>query len=327
MRMGMVMAMTTAILWNLAIEWSKVISRNQAIHRVGRRSMIEFLSALTEQTFLRQALLAGLLAALGCGLIGPFVVVKRITFLAGGIAHSVLGGMGAAVYFGINPLVGALLAAVLAALLIGWVRLNWRTGEDTTIGALWAIGMAVGILFISRTPGYSSDLMSFLFGSILLVPPRELWFMAGLDLVLFVIVGFFYRQFVAIAFDEEFARLRGVPVNFFYLLLLVLVAVTVVVMIQVVGLILVIALLTLPAAVAGQWTRSLAAMMLGATLLGAGLTSGGLALSYGPNLPAGPTMILLAGLVYLLSALIVGLRERRRARRAALGLEDVRKMP
>jgi zinc transport system permease protein len=281
-------------------------------------NMGEFLAAVASQGFLQQALLAGLLASLGCGLIGPFVIVKRIAFLAGGIAHSVLGGMGAAVYFGFDPLLGALLAAVLAALLIGWVRLTWHTGEDTAIGALWAIGMAVGILFISRTPGYTTDLMSFLFGNILLVPARELGFMAVLDLLLLVTVGLFYRQFVAVAFDEEFARLRGVPVALFYLLLLVLVAITVVLMIQVVGLILVIALLTLPAAVAGQWTRSLAAMMLVATLLGAALTSGGLALSYAPDLPAGPVIILLAGAIYLISAVAAGIRARQLARRAAL---------
>jgi zinc transport system permease protein len=278
--------------------------------------MAELIDAFASQGFLQQALLAGLLASLGCGLVGPFVVVKRITFLAGGIAHSVLGGMGAAVFFGFSPLAGALAAAVLAALIIGAVRLAWRTGEDTTIGALWAIGMAIGILFISQTPGYTTDLMSFLFGNMLLVPARELWFMAALDLLLLVTVLLCYRQFVAVAFDEEFARLRGVPVTFFYLLLLVLVAVTVVLMIQVVGLILVIALLTLPAAVAGQWTRSLAGMMLGATLLGAGLTSGGLALSYGPDLPAGATIVLLAGAVYLISALTARIVLRRRTRLA-----------
>jgi len=271
--------------------------------------------AFSGQAFLQQALLAGLLASIGCGLIGPFVVVKRIAFLAGGIAHSVLGGMGAAVYFGFDPLLGALAAAILAALLIGWIRLTWRTGEDTTIGAVWAIGMAVGILFISRTPGYATDLMSFLFGNILLVPTRELGIMAALDAILLLTLGLFYRQFVVVVFDEELARLRGVPVGFFYLLLLVLVAVTVVLMIQVVGLILVIALLTLPAAVAGHWTQSLAGMMLTATLLGAALTSGGLALSYGPDLPAGPTIILLAGALYLISAVAAGALARYRAHR------------
>jgi zinc transport system permease protein len=151
----------------------------------------EFLRALGQQAFLQTALIAGLLASLGCGLMGTFVVVKRITFLAGGIAHSVLGGMGAALYFGFEPLAGALGAAVLSALLIGWVRLWWRTQEDTLIGALWAIGMAVGILFIAKTPGYSTDLMSYLFGNILLVPARELWFMGALDALLLLVLGLF----------------------------------------------------------------------------------------------------------------------------------------
>ncbi|MBP9603994.1 MAG: metal ABC transporter permease, partial [Chromatiaceae bacterium] len=183
--------------------------------------MHEFLAALVSQGFLQSALAAGLLASIGCGLMGPYVVVKRIAFIAGGIAHSVLGGMGAALYFGYSPLAGALLAAVLAALLIGWVRLRWRAEEDTLIGALWAIGMAVGLLFIAKTPGYQIDLMSYLFGNILLVPTESLWFMAALDGLLLLLVLAYHRQFLAVAFDEEFARLRGIPVTFFYLLLLV----------------------------------------------------------------------------------------------------------
>ena len=278
---------------------------------------MEFFAALGQHAFLQTALIAGLLASLGCGVIGTFVVVKRITFLAGGIAHSVLGGMGAALYFGVDPLGGALAAALISALLIGWVRLNWSAQEDTLIGALWAIGMAVGILFIAKTPGYSSDLMSYLFGNILLVPARDLWVMAVLDALLLLIVWAFYRQFLAVAFDEELARLRGVPVTFFYLLLLCLVAVTVVLLIQVVGLILVIALLTLPAAIAGHYVYSLARIMLLATLLGGIFTSAGLALAFGPDLPAGPTMILLAGIAYVVSALASGVRHRRAQRRAS----------
>jgi zinc transport system permease protein len=277
--------------------------------------MTEFLAALTDHAFLRTALLAGLLASVGCGVIGSYVVVKRIAFLAGGIAHSVLGGMGAALYYGFDPILGALLAAVVAALIIGVVRLAWRAQEDTLVGAIWAIGMAIGILYIAKTPGYSADLMSYLFGNILLVPPRDLWLMAGLDLGLVLTVALCYRQFLAVSFDEEFARLRGVPVAFFYLLLLCLVAVTVVLLIQVVGLILVIALLTLPAAVAGHWVHSLGGMMAIATLLGAALTSTGLALAYVPDLPAGPTMILLAGAVYVLSAVVSRLVDTWRIRR------------
>ncbi|KXX63414.1 metal ABC transporter permease [Marichromatium gracile] len=279
--------------------------------------MNAFLDALLHYDFLQGALVAGLLASIGCGVVGTLVVVKRIAFMAGGIAHSVLGGMGAALYFGVDPLLGALFAAIVSALLIGGVRLAWAAQEDTLIGALWAIGMAIGILFIAKTPGYATDLISLLFGNILLVPERALWFMGVLDVVLLVVVGLCYRQFVAVIFDEEFARLRGVPVSFFYLLLLCLVAVTVVLLIQVVGLILVIALLTLPAAIAGHYLHSLGAMMVAATLLGMAFTSGGLALSYGPDLPAGPTMILLAGAAYVLSALVARLLARYRAAQRA----------
>ncbi|MCB1619930.1 MAG: metal ABC transporter permease [Thiothrix sp.] len=278
--------------------------------------MNEFFIALGQQHFLQMALLSGLLASVGCGLVGTFVVVKRITFLAGGIAHSVLAGMGAAAYYGFDPLMGALVAAVVSALLIGWIHLNWRTQEDTLIGALWAIGMAVGLLFISRTPGYNTNLVSYLFGNILLVPIRDLWFMGVLDLLLLVVVVLFFRQFLAVIFDEESARLRGVPVTFFYLLLLCLIAVTVVLMIHVVGLILVIALLTLPAAIAGHYVHSLGGMMVIATLLGGVFTTGGLALSYGPDLPAGPTIILLAGGTYVLSVLLNRLLMQHRVRRS-----------
>mgnify|MGYP001101365780 FL=1 len=281
--------------------------------------MNELLTALAEQDFLQSALAAGLLASIGCGLMGTYVVVKRIAFIAGGIAHSVLSGMGAALYFGFSPLAGALIAAVLAAILIGWVRLRWRAEEDTLIGALWAIGMAVGILFIAKTPGYQTDLMSYLFGNILLVPVESLWFMAALDGLLLLLVLAYHRQFLAVAFDEEFARLRGIPVTFFYLLLLVMVAVTVVLLIQVVGLILVLALLTLPAAIAGHYVHSLGLMMLIATLIGGALNAAGLALSYGPDLPAGPTIILLAGGLYIVSALVSRTLARRQARLGASG--------
>lgn len=277
---------------------------------------MEFFAALAQYEFLQTALVAGLLASIGCGVTGTYVVVKRIAFLAGGIAHSVLGGMGVAAYVGGHPLVGALIAAVLVALLIGWVRLHWQAQEDTLISAIWAIGMAVGILFIAQTPGYQSNLMSYLFGNILLVPQSSLWIMAGLDAVLLTVVALFHRQLLAVVFDEEFARLRGIPVAFFYQLLLVLVAVTVVLMIQVVGLILVLALLTLPATVAHHYLNGLVGIMLVATLLGALLTVSGLGLAYGPDLPVGPTIILLAGLVYIASAILSRTLQHRRAARS-----------
>ena len=269
--------------------------------------MSAFLDALAQHAFLQQALAAGMLASIACGIVGSYVVVRRISYLAGGVAHTVLGGMGIAYFLGKSPIGGALIAALLAALIIGWVSLRFRQHEDTIIGALWAVGMALGILFISRTPGYNVDLMSYLFGNILMVSRSDLLLMAGLDSVIVVLVWLFRKQFLAVCFDEEFARLRNVPVDVFYLGLLLIVALTVVILIQVVGLVLVIALLTLPAAIASQYARSLSVMMLVATILGILFTGAGLALSYEPDLPAGATIILLAGLVYLLSALGRGL--------------------
>jgi len=264
-----------------------------------------FFEALQNHAFLQTALLAGLLASIGCGIMGTFVVVKRIGYLAGGISHAVLGGMGAALFFGFSPLGGALIAAIVAALIIGLVKLNWCEQEDTLIGAVWAIGMAIGIMFISQVPGYQTDLMGYLFGNVLLVSNQNIWMMIGLDVALLILVSLFYRQFLAVSFDEEFARLRGLSVSFFYLLLLCLVAVTVVLLIQVVGLVLVIALLTLPAAIAGQYVHTLRKMMIVAIVLGGIFTILGLGFSYGPDLPSGASIILIAGASYILSAIFV----------------------
>lgn len=268
--------------------------------------MAEFLTDLQQQTFLQYALLTGILASIACGIIGSYVVTRRITYIAGGIAHSVLAGMGAARYCEsvyrwewLHPLYGAVVAALIAAIIIGLVSLRARQREDTVISALWAIGMAVGILFILRTPGYNEDLMSYLFGNILMVSSDDLWLIAGLDALVVTVGLLFYNQLLAVCFDEEFARLRGIRVEFYYLLLLCLTALTVVLLVTVVGIVMVIALLTLPAAVAGQFSRRLWQMMALSALFTILFTTAGLAFSYGPNLPAGATTIVLAGGVYL----------------------------
>lgn len=265
--------------------------------------MLDFFTIISTQTFLQNALLGGILASIGCGLTGSFVVVNRIGYMAGGIAHSVLGGMGIAYYLNFDPFIGALIAAFLAAIIIGFIKLKWQQQEDTAIGAIWAVGMAVGVIFISKSDGYSTNLMSFLFGNILMISQEQLLIMLFLDIVTIIFVAVFYKQLVAISFDIEFATVRGIHVNAFYLMLLCLVAITVVLLIQVVGLILVIALLTLPAAIARQYIHSMGAMMSVAALLGVFFTSSGLYLSYEPDLPAGATIILVAGIAYLLSSM------------------------
>lgn len=269
--------------------------------------MVEFLTDLQVHAFLQNALLTGILASIACGIIGSYVVTRRITYVAGGIAHSVLGGMGAARYLEvaynwewIHPLYGAVAAALLSAAVIGLVGLKARQREDTVIGAVWAIGMATGILFIFKTPGYNEDLMSYLFGNILMVSSSELWLIGGLDLLVVVAGLLFYNQLMAVCFDEEFARLRGIHVEFFYLLLLCLTALTVVLLVTVVGVVMVIALLTLPVAVAGHFSRRLWQMMGLSVIFTSAVTTGGLVLSYGPDLPAGATTIVLAGVLYIL---------------------------
>ncbi|MEJ2180040.1 MAG: metal ABC transporter permease [Gammaproteobacteria bacterium] len=268
--------------------------------------------AIASQPFLQYALLAGVLSGVGCGLMGTYVVVKRINFLAGGIAHSVLAGMGLAYFFGGSPVFGAIISAIVAALIIGWIKLRWQEDEDTIIAAVWSIGMAIGIIFIAKTPGYSVDLMSYLFGNILMVSSDELYIMLGLDIILLAAVSVFYKHFLIVCFDEEFAKLRGVNVDLFYLLLLCLVALTVVLLIQVVGLILVIALLTLPAAIAMQYQHSLKGIMMLAMVLGILFSCAGLIVSYEPDLPAGATIILIAGVCYIISSLINRSRKRRK---------------
>jgi len=273
--------------------------------RTGFAEVSNFLTDLLQFPFLQYAMFAGILAGVACGVIGTYVAVRRISYIASGISHSVLGGMGAAVYlekvhgWDVHPLHGAVVAALLAALIIGLVSLRAKQREDTVIGALWAIGMAVGILFISRTPGYATDLMSYLFGNILLVSAKDLWLMAGLDVVVVVCGILFYHQFLAVCFDDEFCRVRGLRVEFYYLALLCLIALTVVVLVTVVGIVMVIALLTLPVAIAGTFSRSLWQMMVLSSLLSMVFTSLGLALSYEPDLPAGATTIVIAGTAYI----------------------------
>jgi zinc transport system permease protein len=217
--------------------------------------------------------------------------------------------MGMAYYYAWNPLHGAVVSALLAAIIIGIVSIRFHQYEDTIIGALWAIGMAVGILFIYKTPGYSVDLMSYLFGNILMVQRESVWMVAVLDALIL-----FYKRFLAVCFDKEYSELQGIGVVSTYLLLLCLIALTVVILIQVVGIILVIALLTLPAATARHYVHSLGQMMLLACFFGAVFTTSGLVVSYGPNLPAGATIVVIAGAAYLLATTLKGLLTRAKGR-------------
>ncbi len=271
--------------------------------------MHSFLSEVFKYPFLQYALMAGGFAAIACGAVGPFVAARRITYIAGGIAHMVLAGLGAALYLNrahgiewLDPLYGAVAAALVAAGIIALVSIRGAQKEDTVIGAMWAVGMAVGIMFISRTPGYNQDLMSYLFGNILMVAPTQLKLLFLLDVLVVGACVLLYNRFLAVCFDEEFSRVRGVSVDLYYVILLGLTALTVVALVSVVGIVMAIALLTLPTAVASGFTRVLWKQMILTSVLGVAFTTLGLGVSYGPDLPAGAAIVCLAGATYLASA-------------------------
>jgi len=259
--------------------------------------------------FFRNALLAGILVSVICGVVGTFVVVNRIVFLAGGIAHAAFGGIGLAFFLGLPFLVGTLGFSLTAALAMATVTLKSRHRADTVIGVMWAVGMALGVLLLDMTPGYNVDLMSYLFGSILTVPDVDVWLTAALGVLVMGVVGYFYNELLATSYDQDFARVRGVPVTLFYYLMILLVALAVVMTIRVVGLILVIALLTIPPYIAEKFTSSLRRMMVLASLLSCLFTVVGLWSSYRFNLTSGATIIMVAAAGFFMSQVVVRARK------------------
>jgi zinc transport system permease protein len=262
--------------------------------------------------FMRNALLAGLLASIMCGVIGTFVVVNRIVFISGGIAHAAYGGIGLAFFFGFSYLMGILGFSLLVAAIMAAVSLKTRQRADTIIGVLWAVGMALGVILLDLTPGYNVDLMSYLFGSILTVPTSDLWLMLIIDGLVVLTVSYFYHDLVSLSYDEEFAQVRGVPTKILYFLLMAMIALSVVMVIQVVGLILVIALLTIPPYISEKFSGSLLEMMFYSVLLNVFFTTVGLWLSYTFNLTSGASIIMVAATCFFISILLERLRPKRR---------------
>lgn len=267
--------------------------------------MMIFFQDLLSFPFLQYALIAAVLASVAAGITGSITVVRRSTYIAGAISHCVLGGLGAARYFQVvyklewlHPMMGALTAAIAAAVVIAWVTVSARERIDSVLSIVWALGMAAGISFIMKTPGYSQDLMSYLFGSILMVTPSDLVLMAILDVIIIAAVLLFYHPILATCFNEESARVKGTPVKLVIFILTIMTAITVVLLTQIVGIVLVIALLSIPAAAASRFSGSLLFMMVGATILSLLFMVVGLAVSYTPRLPAGATIIQVAAVGY-----------------------------
>jgi zinc transport system permease protein len=285
--------------------------------------MSSFFSALSNPAFpfLQNALIASLLASILFGILGSVVTVKRIAGLAGAISHAVLGGIGMALFLSstgivpfITPMTGAILFAILSALIIGLVSLKAKQREDTVINAIWAIGMSLGVLFLAKTPGYR-DPTSYLFGNILLVSREDLILLAILDAVVLILVWRFYPQLEASAFDEEFARVRGVPTNTVFLIILGITAIAVVLLQTFVGIVMVIAMLTLPAGTAGYLAKNLAGMMIASWIFSSIFSFLGLALSWHYDLPSGAVVVVLSGAVFLavsaLRMVIVGYQKKK----------------
>lgn len=244
--------------------------------------------------FIQNAVIAGVLISIAAGIIGSLVVVNKLTFLTGGIAHSSYGGIGIAIYLGLPVLFGATVFAIITAVIISMLTLNKRNRVDSLIGLMWAFGMAIGIIFVDLTPGYNVDLMSYLFGSIIAVSSADIWYMAILDIFVISIVMIFYKEILAVSYDSEFAELRGINTKFFYTLILILASLCVVAAIKAVGLILVIALLTIPTYLAEAFANRLSTMMIISSILATMFTIIGLGISYFYDISSGASIIITA---------------------------------
>jgi zinc transport system permease protein len=277
------------------------------------------IDALLHYPFMQNAFVAGILAAIACGIIGTYVVVKRMVSISGGISHASFGGIGIGYYLAqyiswMTPVYGALIFAPLAALGMGAFVKRTHLAEDTVIGILWAVGMALGLTFIGLTPGYAPDLTVYLFGNILFITVSDLIMMAVLNAIIIAFVMSLYKELLAISFDQEFGVALGLPTERLYLALLCLIALTVVLLMRFVGIILIIALLTIPPATARQHTHSLKKMMLLSIAFGIVAVLGGLWLSYEINIQSGSgaTIILLSATIFAASTLYTSLRHRNR---------------
>ncbi|TET13646.1 MAG: metal ABC transporter permease [Actinobacteria bacterium] len=254
--------------------------------------------------FMRNAVIAAVLVNIACGIVGTYVVIKKIVFISGGISHAAFGGIGLGYFLGIPPIVAAIPFSLISAITIGLISKRSKLSEDAAIGIIWAVGMASGIIFINLTPGYAPDLFSYLFGNILTIPVSDLYIMFAMDLIIILIVALFFKEFYAISFDEEFSTVTGIPNRILYLVILCMVALSVVVLIRIVGIILVIALLTIPSSICRQFTYNMKKLIISSIVTGIILTITGLWISYLLDLASGATIILLLALVFLLSFFI-----------------------
>lgn len=262
--------------------------------------------------FVQHALLAALLASIACGITGAYIVARRMVFISGGITHASFGGIGIGYFLGIHPIIGGAVFSVLSAVGIRAVSKRASIREDSAIGILWSLGMAVGIVFVYLTPGYAPNLMSYLFGSILTVTPSDLWLMGGITLLTVFVFTYYYRLILYVSFDEEYARSHRIPVETINYLMLALVALVIVINIRVAGIILVISYLTIPQSTANLFVRKLSDIMLWSIAISFIGSITGLWISYLTNIPSGASIILVFVLMFGIARLATYLKNSRR---------------
>ena len=265
---------------------------------------MDFFRALYEYGFLQHAMAAAVLSGIVCGIIGTYIVARRMVFLSGGITHASFGGIGIAYYFGLNPILGALVFAVMSSLGIEWGARKGKIREDSAIGMVWSFGMAVGVIFVYLTPGYAPNLMSFLFGNILTVTTADIVALGCLVAVLLLLAFCFLRTVMYVAFDAQFARSRGVATGTVSYVMAVLVALAVVFCIRSVGIVLLISLLTVPAVIVNSFTKSFTRMAAWSSVVAVTVNIAGLYLSYVMDIPAGAATIFLLALTLIIIKLL-----------------------
>ena len=273
---------------------------------------VAVIEAFLHYGFMQNALIASILVGLLSGIIGVVIVEKKMVMMSGGIAHTAYGGVGLGYLLGFSPLLGAVGASLLAALGIGTLRRRGGAGTDVLIALFWSLGMAAGIVFVAMTPGYTADLNTYLFGSILTITTGDLILMAVLALVVLLAFLAFFEDLRAYLFDEVFASVSGLFVRFLEALLLALIALTVVVLLRVTGIMLAIALLSAPAATAAMLTRRLLPRMITAAGLSAAFSIAGLVVSFYAEIPSGATVVALAALTYFTVLAVRAVRGRRK---------------
>lgn len=261
------------------------------------------ISDILQYPFFYNAIVVGILASIACGVMGTYIVTKRLSLITGSIAHTAFGGVGVAVFFNLNPLLGATWFCIASAGLIGAIRQYWPQHEDALVSAMWAVGMAIGMVLVHFKGGYAGDMVNYLFGNILLTNTEDMMIIIGLNVIVLVTVFLLYRSFQALTFDEEFAKTRNVKVSLLSIILFILIALTTVALLRVVGLILVITLLSLPAAAALNMSVRFGRIQAIAAIISALSTTVGLLLSFVYDLPSGPCIIFAVTTLYILSFL------------------------